>query len=94
MARYIEYYEIKTSAGYEYYFMPLDHDSKNKENLDNKSSRIWKFDTKTNRNKIIMDRTKEKNQLTRAELLKIQLKAKPVPYNEFYLLYRKLSTHG
>ena len=88
MARYIEYYEVKTQTGYEYYFMPVNPDAKNKENLDSRSYRIWKFDSKTNRFVTVLDRSKPTDsveQVNRAEFLKIQLMAQPVPYSEYYL---------
>ena len=81
MTLYIEYYEV----GNEYWFMPVDSDAKNKENLDNRSTRIWKFNTRTNRIQTIMDRSKGLPEPNRAEFLKIQLMAKPVPYSEYYL---------
>ncbi len=85
MTRYIEYYEIKTRAGYEYYFMPVDVDAKNKENFDSRSHRIWRFDTKTNRIEELRNIKEGKPAINLAELLKIQLRAKPVPYDEYYL---------
>jgi len=85
MSRYIEYYEVKTQTGYEYYFMPLDFDAKNKENLDSRSHRIWKVDTKTNRFEEILNRKKDSKPVTKLELFTIQLSAKPVPYSEYYL---------
>jgi hypothetical protein len=81
MTRYIEYYEVDN----EYWFMPVDADAKNKENYDNRSSRIWKFNTRTNRIETIMDRSKGLPEPNRAEFFKIQLMAKPVPYDEYYL---------
>ena len=85
MSRQIEYYEVPTQNGYEYYFMPVNPDAKNKENFDNKSVRIWKFDTKTNRYREVINRREGKPELNRAEFLKIQLMAQPVPYSEHYL---------
>ncbi len=84
-ARYIEYYEVKTRNGYEYYFMPVNSDAKNKENLDNRSHCIWKFDTKTNRINEIKNIREHKPQVNRAEFVKIQLLASPVPYSDYYL---------
>jgi hypothetical protein len=78
---YIEYYEV----GNEYWFMPVDVDAKNKENYDNRSKRIWRFNTRTNRIETVMDRSKGLPEPNRAEFLKIQLMAKPVPYDEYYL---------
>jgi len=85
MSRFIEYYEVKTQNGYEYYFMPMNWDAKNKENLDNRSQRIWKVDTKTNRFKEILNRRKDKTPVTKLDLFTVQLTAKPVPYDEYYL---------
>ena len=85
MSRFIEYYEVKTPNGYEYWFMPINLDAKNKENLDSRSHRIWKFDTKTNRYHEVMNRIDGKPKINRAEFFKIQLIAKPVPYSEYYL---------
>jgi hypothetical protein len=82
--RYIEYYEVTTSAGYEYYFMPYNRDAENRENLDGRSDRIWRFDTVSNRIAEILNR-KNKPQINRAEFLKIQLLAAPVPYSDYYL---------
>jgi hypothetical protein len=65
--------------------MPVDADAKNKENLDNRSTRVWRFNTRTNRIKTIMDRSKNQAPVDLAEFFKIQLMAKPVPYNEYYL---------
>lgn len=81
MSLYIEYYEV----GNEYWFMPVDVDAKNKENYDNRSKRIWRFNTRTNRIETVMDRSKGLPEPNRAEFLKIQLMAKPVPYDEYYL---------
>jgi hypothetical protein len=82
---FIEYYEVKTANGYEYYFMPMDRNAKNKENLDNRSHRIWKFNTRSNRISEVLNRREGKPRIDRAEFLKIQLMAKPVPYSEWYL---------
>ena len=90
MSLYIEYYEVKTANGYEYYFMPMNPDAKNKENMDNRSHRIWKFNTRNNRFTEILNRRKGKPQANRAELLKIQLLAKPVPWNENYLFLQRV----
>ena len=81
MSLYIEYYEV----GNEYWFMPVDSDAKNKENYDNRSKRIWRFNTRTNCIETILDRSKGLPEPNRAEFLKIQLLAKPVPYDEYYL---------
>lgn len=85
MTRMVEYYEVKTREGYEYYFMPVDTDAKNKENLDRRCHRIWKFNTRSNRITEIYNIREGKPQVNRAEFLKIQLMAKPVPYSEYYL---------
>lgn len=90
MSIYIEYYEVKTANGYEYYFMPVDTDAKNKENMDNRSHRIWKFNTRNNRFTEILNRRKDKPQANRAEFLKIQLMANPVPWDENYLFLQKV----
>jgi hypothetical protein len=81
MSLYIEYYEV----GSEYYYMPVDSDAKNKENYDNRSSRVWRFNTRTNRIEPILDRSKGLPEIDPAEFFKIQLIAKPVPYDEYYL---------
>lgn len=85
MSLFIEYYEVKTREGYEYYFMPVDTDAKNKENFDSRSHRIWKFNTRNNRITEIKNIREHKPQVNRAEFLKIQLMAKPVPWDEYYL---------
>jgi hypothetical protein len=85
MARYIEYYEVKTQNGYLYYFMPVDVDAVNKENLDSRSHRIWKLDTKTNRIIEVYNIREGKPQVNRAEFMKIQLMASPVQYSDYYL---------
>ena len=81
----IEYYEVVASHETFYYFMPVNTDAKNKENFDGRSSRIWRLNTRTNRIQIIMDRSKGLPEPNRAEFLKIQLLAIPVPYDEYYL---------
>lgn len=81
MTLYIEYYEV----GDEYWFMPVDNEAKHKENMDNRSKRIWRFNTRTNRIQTIIDRSKGLPEPNRAEFMKIQLMAKPVPYSEYYL---------
>lgn len=93
MSLYIEYYEVKTANGYEYYFMPMNPDAKNKENMDNRSHRIWKFNTRNNRFTEILNRLKDNPQANRAELLKIQLLAKPVPWDENYLFLQRVKEH-
>ena len=93
MSRYIEYYEVKTRNGYEYYFMPVDRDAKHKENLDGRSHRIWKFDTKTNRMRTIKDIRENKPEPNRAEFMKIQLMANPVPFEEYYLRLQEIKRY-
>ena len=90
MTRYIEYYEVKTSHGYKYYFMPINNDAKNKENLDSLSHRIWKFDTKTNRIFEIKNIREHKPEVNRAEFLKIQLMSQPVRFDEYYLRLKEI----
>lgn len=86
MAQIVEYYEVKTRNGYEYYFMPVNADAKNKENLDSRSHRIWKVDMKTNRITEIKNIREHRPQVTKLELFTIQLTAKPVPFEEHYLI--------
>lgn len=90
MSLFIEYYEVKTVNGYEYYFMPYDRDAKNKENMDSRSHRIWRFNKQNNRFTEILNRRKDKPQANRAELLKIQLMANPVPWDENYLFLQRV----
>lgn len=86
MSLFVEYYEVKTRNGYEYYFMPVDPDAKNKENFDSRCHRIWKFNTCSNRITEIYNIREGKPQVDRAEFLKIQLLAKTVPYSDYYLI--------
>lgn len=90
MSLFIEYYEVKTREGYEYYFMPMDKDAINKENKDSRSHRIWKFNTRNNRITEIKNIREGKPQVNRAEFLKIQLLANPVPWNENYLFLQRV----
>jgi len=91
MARYIEYYEVETANGnYNYYFMPLDADAKNKENYDNKSSRIWKLDTKTDRLEEVINRRKDRIGVTNKERLTMSITAEPVPWCETYLMMEEV----
>ena len=90
MTLYIEYYELVESNETFYYYMPVDADAKNKENLDNRSTRVWRFNTRTNRIQTILDRSKGLPEPNRAEFLKIQLMAKPVPYSEYYLALQEV----
>jgi hypothetical protein len=89
MSLYIEYYEV----GNEYWFMTVDADAKNKENFDNRSTRVWRFNTRTNRIKTIMDRSKDQAPVDLAEFFKIQLLAKPVPYDEYYLALEEVKRY-
>lgn len=89
MTLYIEYYEV----GNEYWFMPVDSDAKHKENLDNRSTRVWRFNTRTNRIQTIMDRSKGLLEPNRAEFMKIQLMAKPVPFEEYYLRLQEMKRY-
>lgn len=93
MSLFIEYYEVKTKDGYEYYFMPVNADAKNKANYDHQCHRIWKFNTRSNRITEIYNIRKDKPQANRAEFLKIQLVAKPVPYSEYYLDLEKIKRY-
>ena len=85
MSLFIEYYEVETTNGYLYYFMPMDKDAINKENKDSRCHRIWKYNTRNNRITEIYTIRKHKPQVDRAEFLKIRLMAKPVPYDDYYL---------
>ena len=93
MSLFIEYYEVKTREGYEYYFMPVDTDAKNKENFDSRSHRIWKFNTRSNRIMEIKNIREHKPQVDHAEFFKIQLMAKPVPWDETYLFLQHIREH-
>lgn len=93
MSLFIEYYEVKTREGYEYYFMPMDADAKHKENLDGRCHRIWKFNTRSNRITEIKNIRKDNPQVNRAEFLKIQLMASPVPWDENYLFLQRIKEH-
>lgn len=70
--------------------MPVDPDAKNRENLDQRSHRIWKFNTRSNRVTEILNRREGKPQVDRAEFLKIQLVASPVPWDENYLFRQRV----
>lgn len=86
MPRFIEYYEIGATNGKnEYFSMPVDNEAKNKENLDRDALRIWKYNTFTDRFYEIKNRTNITAPLTKREMFKIQMLAKPVPYSEQYL---------
>ena len=73
--------------------MPVAPDAKNKENLDGRSRRIWKFNTRTNRIETLMDRSKGLPEPNRAEFMKIQLLASPVPYDEYYLRLQEMKQY-
>lgn len=85
MSMFIEYYEVETPNGYLYYYMPIDINAKNKQNMDRRSHRIWKFNTRTKRFNEIKNIRENKPQLTRSDFLRIQLMASPVPWDEIYL---------
>lgn len=85
MSLYIEYYEVETRDGYEYYFMPINADAKNKKDMDGISVRIWKFDVRRNKFSEIRNRRKDKLQASQSDLFKIRLMAMPVSYSEYYL---------
>jgi hypothetical protein len=90
---FIEYYEVKTREGYEYYFMPMDADAKHKENLDGRSHRIWKFNARSNRITEIKNIREHNLPVNRAEFLKIQLMASPVSWDENYLFLQRVKEH-
>jgi hypothetical protein len=89
--RYIEYYEVRdpysaTPDALEYYYMPVDDDAENKEDLDYRAVHVWRLDTKRDTVRETHGRSGTPNKpLSKIELLKIQLLAKPVPYSEYYL---------
>ena len=86
MSLWIEFYEVPTRDGYEYYFMPLDADAKNKENIDNKCTRIWKLHKKSFRTITVLDRRKDNPPVMSGdELFALMFIGKPVPYDEYYL---------
>jgi hypothetical protein len=91
MTRHIEYYEYTVNRyitdEIQYFYMPVNNEHSDKMDLDHESDRIWKLDTKTNRRVCIKDKNKL-GDVSNAEFLKIQLTAKPVPYNDMYH-YRK-----
>lgn len=93
MALIVEYYERKTTDGYEYYYMPVDNDAKNKENIDSRCHRIWKFNTRNNRVVEIYNIREGKPQIDPAEFFKIQLMAKPVPYSDYYLMTQRMKPY-
>lgn len=93
MSLFIEYYEVKTREGYEYYFMPVDADAKHKENLDGRCHRIWKFNTRNNRITEIKNIRKDNPQVNRADFLKIQLMANPVPWDDNYLFLQRIKEY-
>jgi hypothetical protein len=93
--RYIEYYEVSdpysaTPDTVEYYYMPLDDDAENKADMDFMAAHVWRLDTK--RDTVVETHGQAgtpHKPLSRIQLLKIQLEAKPVPYCEFYLSRQK-----
>lgn len=85
MSKFIEFYEVKTRYGYEYYFMPVDNDTKNKQNLDGESHRIWKMNKKSFKFETIKDIRKDPPAVTAEELFSILFTGKPVPYSDYYL---------
>lgn len=85
MSLYIEYYEVKTVNGYEYYYMPYDADAKNKENMDSRSHRIWRMNKRTHKFETIKDIRKNAPEMTVDELFSILFSGKSVPYSEYYL---------
>jgi len=89
MSTYIEYYEVKVKDGYEYYFMLKDQMCVNRENIDGRSHRIWKMNTRTNKFTEIKNIRKDRPQLSLNEMIIIQLQAKEVEFNDYYL-YKQL----
>ena len=93
--RYIEYYEVSdpysaTPDALEYYYMPVDNDAENKENLDYCAAHVWRLDTKRNTVAETHGRASTPHKpLSKIQLLKIQLEAKPVPYSQYYLSRQK-----
>ena len=93
MTRFIEYYEIESTTGYEYYYMPVDREVKHRKNFDNRSVRIWKFEIGTDRIRTVMDRSTCAAEIDRAEFFKIQLMAKPVPFEDYYLQLQEMKRY-
>jgi hypothetical protein len=92
--RYIEYYEVRGEIlgapdALEYYYMPMDDDAKNKEDLDHNAVRVWRLDTKRDTVVEIHTNGTPNKPLSKIQLLKIQLVAKPVPYDYYYLMRQK-----
>lgn len=85
MSIFIEYYEVKTPHGYLYYYMPMNTEAKHKKNMDGRSHRIWKFNTRTNRITEIKNIRENKPQLSRSGFIRIQMMASPMPWDEMYL---------
>jgi hypothetical protein len=73
--------------------MPVDADAKNKENLDSRSHRIWKFNTRSNRITEIKNIREHQPQVDRADFFKMQLMAKPVSWDENYLFLQRIREH-
>lgn len=94
MARYIEFYEVPESGGYEYYYMPVDSDAKNKVNFDNRSTRIWKVDKKSLRITTVLDRRRDNPPpLTKSDIMVMKLNSKPVPYDDVYVQLQKMKQY-
>lgn len=86
MSLFIEFYEVEGNDGYEYYYMPLDENAKNKANIDNRCSRIWKLHKKSFRVITVMDRRKDNPPpMSGDELFALMFSGKPVPWDEMYL---------
>ena len=90
MSLFIEYYEVPTANGYEYYFMPYDRDAKNKENMDRRSHRIWRMNKQTHKFKTIKDIRENAPEMTVDELFSIIFSGKPVPWDENYLFLQRV----
>ncbi len=90
---YIEYYEVKTANGYEYYFMPVDTEAKHKENMDSRSHRIWRMNKRTHKFETIKDIRKNAPEMTADELFSILFSGKPVPYDDYYLILEEVKQY-
>lgn len=95
MSRYVEFYEVPAGlSDYEYYYMPVDADAKNKENFDNRSTRIWKVNKKSLRITTVLDRRKDNPPpLTKSDIMVMKLNSKPVPYSESYLILQEMKQY-
>jgi hypothetical protein len=85
MTLFVEYYEVRSGDGYEYFFMPINRESVNKADLDSKSHRIWRLNTRTDRIVEIKNVHKDIPPITKPDFFKIQLIAKPLSYSDWYL---------